>query len=226
MRERRRSFAHVWLLSLAIFTWRRLPTMCTAFVPTTSTTSSLASFPQSIRVNTVSMNTRKSFLTLKKPTCLRKATSTLLASNAASEDSSHDEITLDKERALGILVLLSVPLSWGTYGPVVRYLYELQPPVPGFVFSASYYVVASLTLLTLSSIQPQPSTRTTIDNTENRARILRYQSLVVWSLEATCFSPMACRYSDSRRSLRTELGFLCSSRPFWFQSFKPHFLEV
>ena len=48
----------------------------------------------------------------------------------------------------------------------MRYLYELQPPVPGFVFSASYYVVASLTLLTLSSIQPQPSTRTTIDNTE------------------------------------------------------------
>jgi drug/metabolite transporter (DMT)-like permease len=98
------------------------------------------------------MNTRNSFLTLKKPTYLRKATPTLLSSNAASED-AQAKIILDKERALGILVLLSVPLSWGTYGPVVRYLYELQPPVPGFVFSAAYYVVASLALLTLSSTQ-------------------------------------------------------------------------
>jgi hypothetical protein len=56
------------------------------------------------------------------------------------------------ERAVGILVLLTVPLSWGTYVPVVRYLYEIQPPVPGFVFSAAYYTVASLTLLGLMGL--------------------------------------------------------------------------
>jgi hypothetical protein len=54
------------------------------------------------------------------------------------------------DHTLGILVLLTVPLSWGTYGPTVRYLYEIQPPVPGFVFSACYYTLAAGTMLLLS----------------------------------------------------------------------------
>eukprot|EP00543_Licmophora_paradoxa_P004242 CAMPEP_0202456414 /NCGR_PEP_ID=MMETSP1360-20130828/13670_1 /ASSEMBLY_ACC=CAM_ASM_000848 /TAXON_ID=515479 /ORGANISM="Licmophora paradoxa, Strain CCMP2313" /LENGTH=373 /DNA_ID=CAMNT_0049076203 /DNA_START=225 /DNA_END=1346 /DNA_ORIENTATION=+ len=52
-------------------------------------------------------------------------------------------------RTTGILVLLTVPLAWGTYTPAVKYLYELQPAVPGFVFSAAYYVVASIVLISL-----------------------------------------------------------------------------
>lgn len=68
---------------------------------------------------------------------------------------SEDEVgsKVDPERSLGLLVLLSVPLAWGTYSPVVKYLYAIQPPVPGFVFSAAYYLVASLSLLSLTAIQ-------------------------------------------------------------------------
>lgn len=72
------------------------------------------------------------------------------------EGDEYREITLPTEMVkesdykLGIFVLMSVPLAWGTYVPVVRYLYEIQPPVPGLVFSACYYVLASVTLLALT----------------------------------------------------------------------------
>mmetsp|Transcript_4357 Transcript_4357/g.6115 ORF Transcript_4357/g.6115 Transcript_4357/m.6115 type:complete len:548 (+) Transcript_4357:96-1739(+) len=56
-------------------------------------------------------------------------------------------------RALGILVLLTVPLSWGTYAPVVKYVYEMDPPVPGLLFSAGYYFIASFTLGFLGWLQ-------------------------------------------------------------------------
>ena len=55
-------------------------------------------------------------------------------------------------RTAGLLVLASVPLAWGTYGPVVKYLYEVQPAVPGIVFSAAYYIVASIVLNALSRL--------------------------------------------------------------------------
>jgi hypothetical protein len=55
-------------------------------------------------------------------------------------------------RALAILVLLTVPLAWGTYTPAVKYMYDrVDPPMPGFVFSAGYYLVAAMTLGALSS---------------------------------------------------------------------------
>jgi drug/metabolite transporter (DMT)-like permease len=47
---------------------------------------------------------------------------------------------------VGVAVLLTVPLAWGTYTPVVKYLYGLNPPVPGLVFSALYYTVAAVSL--------------------------------------------------------------------------------
>lgn len=50
------------------------------------------------------------------------------------------------DRLVGIAVLLTVPLVWGTYNPVVKFLYTLQPPVPGLIFSAAYYIVAAVTL--------------------------------------------------------------------------------
>ncbi|KAL7448275.1 hypothetical protein ACHAWC_000495, partial [Mediolabrus comicus] len=60
------------------------------------------------------------------------------------------------ERTLGILVLLTVPLAWGTYTPVVKYMYEkMDPSMPGFVFSAGYYVVAAVSLSILSQLQVQ-----------------------------------------------------------------------
>ena len=58
------------------------------------------------------------------------------------------------QRTLGILVLLTVPLAWGTYTPVVKYMYEkMDPSMPGFVFSAGYYIVAAVSLTVLSQLQ-------------------------------------------------------------------------
>ena len=59
------------------------------------------------------------------------------------------------DRNLGILVLCTVPLAWGTFEPAVRYVYKIEPAVPGFVFSVGYYLVAALSLsalLGLSSV--------------------------------------------------------------------------
>lgn len=71
----------------------------------------------------------------------------------ALKEREQSETTLlakQPHHTLGVLVLLTVPLAWGTYVPVVRFLYEIQPPVPGLVFSARYYLLASFTLLSLA----------------------------------------------------------------------------
>jgi drug/metabolite transporter (DMT)-like permease len=68
------------------------------------------------------------------------------------------------DRAKGVAVLMTVPVAWGTYVPVVRYLYEIQPAVPGFVFSASYYAVASVTTLTIVAWQDKARRRTDKEN--------------------------------------------------------------
>ena len=73
-----------------------------------------------------------------------------------SDVSIDDDLQSDSmsERTLGILVLLSVPLAWGTYTPVVKYMYEkMDPSMPGFVFSAGYYIVAAASLTLLSQLQ-------------------------------------------------------------------------
>ena len=49
----------------------------------------------------------------------------------------------------GFLVLLTVPLAWGTFEPAVRYVYEVAPQVPTLVFSVAYYAVAAVGLLAL-----------------------------------------------------------------------------
>ena len=48
---------------------------------------------------------------------------------------------------------MTVPLAWGTFEPVVRYVYEIEPPIPGLVFSPCYYLVAAsaLSLLALAT---------------------------------------------------------------------------
>jgi drug/metabolite transporter (DMT)-like permease len=57
------------------------------------------------------------------------------------------------DRWLGIMVLMTVPLAWGTYTPVVKYLYQIQPPVPGLLFSSAYYTVAAVSLWILLLLQ-------------------------------------------------------------------------
>lgn len=78
-----------------------------------------------------------------------------------------------------MLVLLTVPLAWGTYAPVVKYVYEMDPPVPGFVFSTAYYLIASASLLTLMSISSSSTTNTDEEqpatSTENESMSLPIQ---------------------------------------------------
>jgi drug/metabolite transporter (DMT)-like permease len=62
-----------------------------------------------------------------------------LLGSSGTTDSSTDSL-------VGMAVLLTVPLAWGTYTPVVKYLYGMDPPVPGLVFSALYYAVAAVSL--------------------------------------------------------------------------------
>jgi drug/metabolite transporter (DMT)-like permease len=77
---------------------------------------------------------------------------TSLFSNQKNAGESQDQEKLS-QRTKGLLVLLTVPFAWGTYVPVVRYLYALQPAVPGFVFSACYYAIASTTTLGMLAFQ-------------------------------------------------------------------------
>jgi len=161
--ERRRCHVvHFLFISLAILIWHPSARGAWAFSPHSSTQHGPLEAKTTRLFSLGSTSSRlfhkKSYALLPHPTLSHRTTTFIQASTAsdAESDSTSDEIILDKDRALGILVLLSVPLSWGTYGPVVRYLYELQPPVPGFVFSATYYMVASLSLLSLSSLQKDP----------------------------------------------------------------------
>ena len=65
----------------------------------------------------------------------------------STDDSTGDGgVTTWLEQRQGFLVLLTVPFAWGTYEPAVRYVYALDIPVPGFVFSFSYYMVAAVAL--------------------------------------------------------------------------------
>jgi len=101
-----------------------------------------------------------------------------LYSSFSDNDDDDGGVTGVGGRALGILVLMTVPLSWGTYAPVVRYVYEIDPPVPGFVFSAGYYLVASLSLLTLANLtdkqqQQQDVAASNTDNAKNENAIIK-----------------------------------------------------
>jgi hypothetical protein len=71
-------------------------------------------------------------------------------------------------------------MIWGTYVPVVRTLYEIDPPVPGAVFSACYFAVASLSTLALVAlpnnrkddmVPAPPSALEDATTTENRSGI-------------------------------------------------------
>lgn len=67
--------------------------------------------------------------------------------NKSSSSSSTDGLP-----GLGLLVLCSVPLVWGTYVPIVRLLYEIDPPIPGFLFSAFYFFISAVTTVGLAQV--------------------------------------------------------------------------
>ena len=61
---------------------------------------------------------------------------------------------LSSEELLGLAVLLTVPVVWGSYVPVVKMLYQIDPPIPGMVFSTAYFAVASMSSFGLLAILP------------------------------------------------------------------------
>jgi drug/metabolite transporter (DMT)-like permease len=114
-------------------------------------------------------------------TAKRHASSTLLTTNGRVVDDIDDfcsrqhnrddknnsnnyNINMNNNRSIAILVLLTVPISWGTYTPVVKYMYDkITPSMPGFVFSTGYYIVAAVTLRTILLVVAS----TTLSSTNN-----------------------------------------------------------
>ena len=47
------------------------------------------------------------------------------------------------KKEIGLLVLFTVPVAWGTYACTVQSIYALEPKVPGFLFSTCYFFVAA-----------------------------------------------------------------------------------
>jgi drug/metabolite transporter (DMT)-like permease len=90
----------------------------------------------------------------------------ILSTTSSSSAPENVLFTKDYQRTIGILVLLTVPVCWGTYGVVVKFVYQLQPPVPGLLFSAAYYSVAAVTLLFLSALSSQQKHLLTTENKE------------------------------------------------------------
>ena len=89
------------------------------------------------------------------PRVTKSLTQVQLSEESSSDETATDLSSASADRTSGLLVLASVPLAWGTYSPVVKYLYEVQPAVPGIVFSAAYYILASVVLNVLCATTQQ-----------------------------------------------------------------------
>jgi hypothetical protein len=98
----------------------------------------------------------ESSTTKSTATMTKKAESIIPSSPPADDDTPSSDLSSSRfsmsEANLGLLALFTVPMIWGTYVPVVRTLYEIDPPVPGAVFSACYFAVASLSTLALVAL--------------------------------------------------------------------------
>jgi drug/metabolite transporter (DMT)-like permease len=120
------------------------------------------------------------------------------------EESLQGHAALRADKLLGILVLFTVPLSWGTYVPVVRYLYAIQPPVPGFLFSACYYALASVTTLSLAFWQSRKEKADGAETKETKPFPIRGGiELGSYLFIANCFQVIGLQTVESDRA-----GFL------------------
>jgi drug/metabolite transporter (DMT)-like permease len=66
----------------------------------------------------------------------------------------------------GVVVLLTVPVAWGTFEVAVRYVYALEPAIPAFLFSLAYYTVATTALFAVAAVL---STFVSAEKDENEA---------------------------------------------------------
>lgn len=102
--------------------------------------------------------------------CTRRTFESALHASVSDDDTTTTASTTEAaDRNLGILVLLTVPLAWGTFEPAVRFVYAIEPAVPGFFFSFGYYLVAAVALSTLAGLssvmrQDETSESTTESN--------------------------------------------------------------
>lgn len=69
-----------------------------------------------------------------------------------SENRGSSTSTTKEERTKALLVLATVPVAWGTFEPAIRYVYTMEPPVPGLLFNFAFYTIAASALLFLALI--------------------------------------------------------------------------
>lgn len=104
-----------------------------------------------------------------QPLLTNGSTSSRDENSVTENDTNVINSIANNERSIGILVLLTVPLAWGTYSPVVKYMYEkMDPSMPGFVFSAGYYLVAAASLGALARLQQKEGARKLVGGTEGK----------------------------------------------------------
>lgn len=103
--------------------------------------------------------------------------------NNSNESLSSTEQAQEASSLPGLLVLASVPLVWGTYVPIVRLLYEIDPPIPGYVFSAAYFGISAITTTVLASVfseEDRPSSTLSENLSEGQAQTLAGLELGSW----------------------------------------------
>lgn len=110
---------------------------CVAFAPLRLGTA----FPSSLKIPSQKINRAESKFKISKGN---------ISDSISNDNGSESKDSSAYDKGLGLVVLLTVPLSWGTYAPIVKSIYELEIPVPGLVFSAAYYFIAAVTLSLLT----------------------------------------------------------------------------
>jgi hypothetical protein len=119
---------------------------CNAFVPLSLRTA----VPSSSIIPSQNASIRRAYTKLK----ISKGN---ISDSIPSADSSDFNDLNPFDKRLGILVLLTVPLSWGTYAPIVKSIYEVRKPIRHFVFDISDSSFSHISYFFSSSIDGSTS---------------------------------------------------------------------
>lgn len=108
-----------------------------------------------------------------------------------------------------LLILLLVPLAWGTYGPAVKSIYALEAPPPELAFNWLNYIVSSSTLAAISQLRkPGVTDPTSVDSSgasdateeSNRASILAGLELGGYLFLGSTVQIFGMRYTTAGRA--------------------------
>ena len=159
-------------------------------------------------------------------------TRTQAFASSALSDGDTSLLTAEKGDAipgLGLLVLCSVPLVWGTYVPIVRLLYEIDPPIPGFLFSAFYFFISAVTTIGLSKVldgrrgDEMVNVETTSD--QSKTALLAGLELGSWLFMGNTLQLLGLKTVASDRAgflVQCKLGFCFATRTSWFSNWCTH----